>query len=292
MGAAALLVVVVVLGFVLIAPSTKARTASDNTPSSPSRFTSFRKWCAANSQKWLKVVFAGGVILLLLYFWDRINVPVAMWLSDSIVGTKFNLEASFIAQWLWVPAVLVVMYILWRIFRNRSTAANAGSSFSFEGFFNGIIDLIVGTIFIGIIAFGVVLIGGIIIQVAGIDDTVVDIINATTGTKKVKCVTSDELSSIRRFDRGGRDIIVCSTQAGRTFYAYPIPGYQLKVEVSPNFENKHLMEGRAVPDFVEVNAPGAYKHSTPHAWQIVVKKGEVWQSSGLDHIKLHISAVK
>jgi hypothetical protein len=281
-----LVVVIIIAVAMIIRYRKKLATATDGNALPPT--TSWRT-VASSNQVWIKRSLAIGVVAALFLFWDKIKVPVAEWLEDSVIGSRFNLEPGFVENWLWVPVTVLIAYTLFRMFRTGRGAAGANKSGTgVKDFFNGTVDVIVVTIFLGVIAAGLLLAGGIVVKVAGIDKAVVDVAESMMGNVKVKCVDQKILSKIA-ISPGGRDIVICPDQ--RAIYLYPAHNHRLQVEVSPVFAYGHLLENRNLRDFIEVNPPGTFLESISTSWRIVIKPAE-FHKSGLNHLTLFVRAVE
>ncbi|MEN9921889.1 MAG: hypothetical protein RL097_165, partial [Candidatus Parcubacteria bacterium] len=110
------------------------------------------------------------------------------------------------------------------------------------------------------------------------------------------CTTAKDLKP--RIDAAGKDIVICPEEG--MLYLFAEGKKRLVFDFSPKFkrDNEHLLEGRSLGDFVQIQAPGTFPGSIVGSWRVAPLRTipdtefvSTWDKSGLKQIIVTVKAV-
>jgi hypothetical protein len=110
------------------------------------------------------------------------------------------------------------------------------------------------------------------------------------------CTTAKDLKP--RIDAAGKDIVICPEEG--MLYLFAEGNKRLVFDFSPKFkrDNEHLLSGRSLGDFVQVQAPGTFPGSIVGSWRVAPLRTipdtefvSTWDKSGIKSITVTVKAV-
>lgn len=239
---------------------------------------------------WVRPVVTIGAVALLWWRWDEAKGKVASWFPTTDMGKWTGVSETFVQSWLWVPAVVLCAWLLLRIFTPAGTAGNGAASVGkmVSDTWDAILMLVVASP----LAAGAIVVVAIVGHATGFTDAITKF-----GTVRGEvCTTAKDLKP--RIDAAGKDVVICPEEG--MLYLFAEGNKQLVFDFSPKFkrDNEHLLEGRSLGDFVQVQAPYTFPGSIMGSWRIVPLRTmpdlefvSAWDKSGLKSITVTVKTV-
>jgi hypothetical protein len=286
------LVVLLVIGIAFLVRRSKTGTTTSVGGGVVGGFSNALKPLLKNG--WVRPVVTTGAVALLWWWWDEVKSTIASWFPATDMGQWIGVSQAFVQSWLWLPAVLGCAWAILRIF---TPAGTAGSGFTTIGkmvsdTWDAILMLFVASGFVLPIVAGALVVAAIVGNATGATDA---IIKWSTVRGEV-CTTAKDLKP--RIDAAGKDIVICPEEG--MLYLFAEGNRRLVFDFSPKFkrDNEHLLEGRSLGDFVQIQAPGTFPGSIVGSWRVAPLRTipdtefvSTWDKSGLKQIIVTVKAV-
>lgn len=239
---------------------------------------------------WVRPVVTIGAVALLWWRWDEAKGKVASWFPATDMGQWIGVSQAFVQSWLWVPAVVLCAWLLLRIFTPAGAAG--GGAASVGKMVSDTWDAILMLVVASPLAAGAIVVVAIVGHATGFTDAITKF-----GTVRGEvCTTAKDLKP--RIDAAGKDVVICPEEG--MLYLFAEGNKQLVFDFSPKFkrDNEHLLEGRSLGDFVQIQAPGTFPGSIVGSWRVAPLRTipdtefvSTWDKSGLKQIIVTVKAV-